>query len=635
MPSPFQQSYRVFMKETRRCGTGPRSRRTERAPLFSCSLLAHSLLLLVAFWPPALRADSGQPKNVLVLYSFSKREAFDSLKPLEATIRSHVSTPVNFYVEFLESQRFGSRDYEHGLSETLRDSYAKLKPDLLVVAAYPALRFAAEFRDRMFPGVPIVFVSVAPGRVQGHKLWPGVTGITIPVDVGGTLDLALRLNPDTRNVAVVAGNSEFERYWLDVTHQQLQLRADQLKVIDLVGLPTDRLLLQVSTLPAHTVVFFQLIPQDAAQPVIGTYDVLTAIAQRFPTYCIHNYCFDHGAIGGSYPDSDEQGVKGGELAARVLLGEKPEDIPVIHGSLTRVQVDWRQLRRWNIAESALPPGTIFLYRQPTVWERYQKYMLAGVAVILLQALLIGGLLWQRARKKSATEALQRLSGRLIHAQEEERAHIARELHDDFSQRLAVQCIELTQLRKSLPESAIEERAATLKMLKETKEMSADMRLLSHQLHSSRLELAGLVAALRGLCDEISDKYPIEVHFVDNDLPQDLSKDLELCLFRIAQEALLNIVKHSEAKSALVEVGATANYISLRISDEGIGFDPDPKNLASGIGLINMHERLRLAGGRLTVSSELMRGTEILAEIPLTAISNKGQVPAYAAGGMTA
>ncbi len=299
------------MKETRRCGVGPCPRHSERACHLYCSFLALFFVFLVAIRPPALQAEPAQPKNVLVLYSFSKREAFDSLKPLESTIRSHVSAPVNFYVEYLESQRFGSGDYEQVLSKTLRDAYATVKPDLLVVAAYPALRFAIQFRDRMFPGVPIVFISVAPSRIQGYKLWPRVTGVTIPVDVRGTLDLALRLNPDTRNVAVVAGNSEFERYWLDVTHQELQLRADQLKVIDLVGLPTDRLLPQVLKLPPHTVVFFQLIPQDAAQLVVGTYDVLETIAQRFPTYCIHNYCFDHGAIGGSYPDSDEQGMKGG------------------------------------------------------------------------------------------------------------------------------------------------------------------------------------------------------------------------------------------------------------------------------------------------------------------------------------
>jgi PAS domain S-box-containing protein len=701
-----------------------------------------ALLFLATFSLPALAADAvQQPKNVLVLYSFSARETFDALQPLETAVRSGVSTPVNFHVEYLESQRFGTHNFEQGLSETLREAYASQKLDLVIAVSYPALRFAAEFRDRMFPGVPIVFTSVAPGRIQGQKLWTGVTGITVPADVPGTLDLALRLSPDTKNVAVVAGGSEFETYWLRATIEELQHHADRLKVIELVGLSTDQLLQKVSALPEHTIIFFGLIPQDSAHLVIGTYDVLGAIGQRFPTYCVHKYCLDHGAIGGSYADSDEQGVRGGELAARILLGEKPEDIPVIHGVKVRPQVDWRQLRRWNIAESALPAGTLVLYRQPTVWGRYEQYIIAGIVLIVVQALLIAGLLWQRSRRrraevtlreserrfqvmadttpslvwmcdnggkvtyindrrinftgrdpkagfgdawttyihpddlqsvqtanvralevrqsyskeyrllrkdgeyrwmfdiasprrdgagvfvgfigaaidvtdqKLAREALEKISGKLIDAQDEERARIARELHDDFSQRLAVQCIELVQLRANLPQSEIGERARALKILTGTKEISAEMRALSHQLHSSRLDLVGLGPALSGLCEEITTS-SLEVRFTEPESPLHLARSVELCLFRVAQEALRNVVKHSHANSAHVELSKDARGISLRISDTGRGFNHDVRNPGEGIGLISMSERLRLAGGTLSVRSEFMQGTEILAEVPL-------------------
>ncbi len=268
-----------------------------------------------------LAAESRPAKNVLILYSFSKRDVFDP-QSLESTVRSRVSVPVNFYVEYLESQRFVSHDYAKSLSETLRETYANKRLDLVIVAVYPALQFTVEFRDQIFPGVPIVFMMVVPDRIQSRKLWPGVTGVTIRADIRGTLDLALRLNPDTKNVAVIAGNSEFERYWLELTHKELSLRNDQLNVIDFVGLPPDQLLQQVFALPPHTVVFFQLVPQESLQLAIGSYDVLAAISQQFPTYCIHNYCLDHGAIGGSYPDFGEQVQRAGALAARVLSGER-------------------------------------------------------------------------------------------------------------------------------------------------------------------------------------------------------------------------------------------------------------------------------------------------------------------------
>ena len=326
--------------------------------------------------------------------------------------------------------------------------------------------------------------------------------------------------------------------------------------------------------------------------------------------------------------------KTGEIAARLLSGEKPENIPVEHDSAARAIVDWRQIRRWNINESVLPPGTIFLYREPTVWERYQKYILAGVRGDRSSSLLlIAGLLWHRAQKRSATEDLKALGGRLLNAQEEERTRIARELHDDFSQRLAVQCIELEQLHNDLPESEAEKRARALTILKETKEMSADIRSLSHQLHSSRLELVGLVPALSGLCEEITKKYKIAVRFTEPEFPPNLRKDVELCLFRVAQEALANIVKHSQASSAHIELRANANGVRLHISDPGKGFDPDLKRTSAGIGLMSMSERLRLFGGRFSVHSELMRGTEVLAEIPISASAKQAQATKHKAGGM--
>lgn len=704
------------------------------------SLVTLCTLFFITFWPLAICADSEQPQNVLVLYSFSERESFDSLQPLETTIRSHIATPVNFYVEYLESQRFGSSNYEQGLSETLREAYSGQRFDLIVVAAYPALRFAAEFCDRMFPEVPIVFISVAPGRVQGRPLWPGVTGITIPVDVRGTLDLALRLNPDTKNVAVVAGGSEFESYWLGATTEEIRRHADRLNVIKLVGLPTDQLLQRVATLPPHTIVLFQLVPQDSSHPVIGTYDVLAAIAQRFPTYCIHNYCFDHGAIGGSYPDSSEQGVKGGQLAARVLSGERPENIPVEHGSAVRASVDWRQLRRWNIPESTLPPGTVFLYRQPTAWERYEKYIAVGIVLIVVQTLLIVGLLWQRARKrrteaslreseerfrkladavpalvwmsdgnwrvtylnerrleftgaepgagfgdtwmsyihpediervvdthaqalesrqpfsqeyrlrrkngeyrwmlsvasprrdrtgafagfigsaadvtdqKLAQQALEQVSGKLIEAQETERRRIARELHDDICQRLAMLTLELEQVS----EGANGSTGRLMEIIERYGEIALDVQAISHELHSSKLEYLGLVAGLRAFCQEVSQQQSVNITFSYKDVPSHLPADLSLCVFRIAQEALHNAVKHSGTTTFSVQLSGAKDEVALEVRDDGAGFDVEAAKASRGLGLISMQERVHLVKGSLTIESKPHCGTKIIARVPVVA-----------------
>jgi PAS domain S-box-containing protein len=234
-------------------------------------------------------------------------------------------------------------------------------------------------------------------------------------------------------------------------------------------------------------------------------------------------------------------------------------------------------------------------------------------------------------RKTAEESLHGLTGRLITAQEEERARIARELHDDFSQRLALLGIGLGQLWKTLSPNEVAQRENVLEMLRGTKEMSSDLHTLSHQLHSSKLEHVGLVPALHGLCKEISEKYKIEIHFSQSEGPIDVPKDVALCMFRVAQESLGNVAKHSGAREAQVQFSANAIGISLRISDQGKGFDPAINNPAAGIGLIGMTERLRLVGGRLLVKSETDCGTEILAEVPLALPAAEVKVKAYAAG----
>jgi PAS domain S-box-containing protein len=221
-------------------------------------------------------------------------------------------------------------------------------------------------------------------------------------------------------------------------------------------------------------------------------------------------------------------------------------------------------------------------------------------------------------RKLSEKSLEELSGRLITAQEEERTRIARELHDDFSQRLALQGIGLAQLWKKVPEAELEERARIQDLMKRNQEISSDMHSLSHQLHSSKLEHVGLAPALMGLCEELSSKFKIEIEFIERGVRSEIPKDVALCLFRVAQEALGNVVKHSRAKQAQVELSGTINGIRLRTVDAGVGFDPDLRRTHVGIGLVSMRERLRLVGGGLSIRSAPMRGTEILAVLPLSA-----------------
>jgi PAS domain S-box-containing protein len=234
-------------------------------------------------------------------------------------------------------------------------------------------------------------------------------------------------------------------------------------------------------------------------------------------------------------------------------------------------------------------------------------------------------------RKASEESVHTLTGRLIAAQEEERNRIARELHDDFSQRLGLLSIGLGQLWKRLSKSESDECVSVRKMLDGTEEICSDLHTLSHQLHSSRLEHVGLVSALIGLCKEIGHQHKIGIHFTQCECPPEIPKDVALCMFRVVQEALGNVVKHSGSNEAQVELHGNDSGIILRVLDQGKGFDPRLRNLTAGIGLIGMSERLRIVGGKLTVKSEPNRGTVVLAEVPLTASANKDQGLTKAAG----
>ncbi len=218
-------------------------------------------------------------------------------------------------------------------------------------------------------------------------------------------------------------------------------------------------------------------------------------------------------------------------------------------------------------------------------------------------------------RKRAEEALNSLSGQLIKAQEEERSRIAREIHDDYQQRLALLSIDLGNLAQSLrADSGSGWRLRELS--NRVGELSSDLHSLSHRLHSSTLENLGLVAALISLCAEFTEQHSIEVDFVEENMPCNIPREVALCLFRITQEALQNVKRHSRADSAEVRVEGTEQKIYLSISDTGLGFDTSVDAAQSGIGIRSMEERVRLVGGQFALFTRHLEGTKIEVSVPI-------------------
>jgi PAS domain S-box-containing protein len=248
----------------------------------------------------------------------------------------------------------------------------------------------------------------------------------------------------------------------------------------------------------------------------------------------------------------------------------------------------------------------------THWARWEvrpwKTAEGAVGGILILAEDIG-------RRKQMEQTLADMSRKLIESQEQERARIARELHDDISQRLALLSIEIEQVEEcSEKPSEVRDRARELSM--RAKEISTDIQTLSHELHSSKLDYLGIVGGMKSWCSEFGERQGIGIEFKSSGLPNPPPPEVSLCLFRVLQEALHNAAKHSGVKRVDVQLGEESGGIQLTVSDLGKGFDVAAAMRDRGLGITSMRERVRLVGGTIVIGSTPLGGTTVHVRVPL-------------------
>jgi PAS domain S-box-containing protein len=239
-------------------------------------------------------------------------------------------------------------------------------------------------------------------------------------------------------------------------------------------------------------------------------------------------------------------------------------------------------------------------------------------------LRIVGMVTDITERKLTEAALADVSRRLIEAQEQERNRIARELHDDIGQRLALLTVELDQLQRD-PNDLREVRRRICELQKQAGEIATDIQTLSHELQSTKLEYLGPVAAMRDLCQELEEPTKMQIDFKSRDLPSRLPPDISLCLFRVLQEALHNAVKHSRAQQVEVRLWGASDEVHLTVSDLGIGFDSEAAKEKRGLGLVSMEERLKLVKGTISITSQPRSGTTIRARVPLSSAGDSLRV----------
>jgi signal transduction histidine kinase len=576
---------------------------------------------------PAATPAPNRQHQVLVVYSTRRdsRIAIVGERELPRLLEDGLGGRLDYYAEFIDPSRFSDTVYEDALATYLTKKYVDHQFDLLIAIGDDATRFVARHREIFGGSPPIVFY----GASREHPRPANATGVVSEVDLKGTVLLASALDPDLRSVFVVSGADPRDRRFADLARAQLTELPSGLDATYLVGLPTGQLEERLRSLPAHSMVFYLVVSQDGT----GEYfhplqylDRIVAVANA-PTYSWVDSTLGQGVVGGMVKSQQAQVQAVAGVALRVLGGEPADSLPVAQPNLNQFQVDWKQLRRWGLPESRVPSGAALLFREPSPWERYRGYILATLILVGAQSALILGLLIQRSRRRKAEQRLidsearlrtshdriHDLGGRLLKAQEVERAHIARELHDDVSQQVALLEIDLEQLSSAAPgdTSGLADDA-----LDRVHGIARSVHDLSHRLHPARLRLIGLVSAIQGLQRELSQS-DIVIGFTHDRVPSSLPPDLMLCVFRVVQEALQNAIKYSRARQVTVDLQGTADGLALTIVDDGDGFDVQAA-WGKGLGLISMGERLEAVGGRFDIRSTRGSGTRLKASVPLRA-----------------
>lgn len=262
--------------------------------------------------------------------------------------------------------------------------------------------------------------------------------------------------------------------------------------------------------------------------------------------------------------------------------------------------------------------------------QYLWFIVAVSVAVVSQMLLIAGLLAQRARRRRAEEALRlretalrrslvrigQLTGKLIDAQETVRTHIARDLHDDVAQRLSLLAIDLSMLQMQFGQLSSSAHQRIGEMSSRAAEIGSDLHRLSHELHPALLGELGLEHAIRAFCRELSNARHLDIDLRVRDLPHPVTPDVALCVYRVAQEALHNVARHSGASSASVTIERVGDDLILTVTDRGVGFDVHEAHEKDSLGLRSIEERVNLLDGEFAVRSKNGEGTRLEARVPL-------------------
>jgi PAS domain S-box-containing protein len=368
--------------------------------------IVYSLIVCLAFLScaPGVSAQAnGKTARVLVLYwdnkDFPGNVRFD--ESFKNTMQAARLPNFEYYPEYFETTRFPGQSPTF-FHDYLRQKYQGRPIDAVVATADLPLSFLMQYRAELFPHTPIVFVANRPPGRETLAAGAGATGIVHQSTGRETLNLALTLHPNTKQVFVISGSIERDKRFETVARQELKGFEDRVNVAYLTDLPLNELIAKTSNLPADSVALY--VWQQAADEqgkLLESYEVLTRISRTSsaPIYGMGSGNLGSGIVGGYLQGSDSNGKKIAEMTLKILKGTRAQDIPV-ENAPTVIAFDWRELRRWQIAENSLPAGSVVRFAETSFWELYKWRIIGLIGAIIVEALLIAWLLLSQYRRRS-------------------------------------------------------------------------------------------------------------------------------------------------------------------------------------------------------------------------------------------
>lgn len=563
-------------------------------------------------------------KRVVILYTHRQMSPINKQwhSGIVDGIKQVYDGPIDIETEYMDVVLQDDKEYFNEWSKVLKLKYDKYPPDVVIPVFFPAYAFAVINRELFFPGCPMVFCAVPQSFAESQKSKTNITGVGGRFDNTPTLEVIKEVLPGTKKLWVLSGKSRLDIWLSEIAMRQIGIAFPEMEFKSLAGLTPAEAALELDQAGPDTAGLLLSFELDNYGNRMNTTEYLHELnkVSKVPIFGCYDTILGHGILGGALISPNEFGNATGQLAGRVLNGESADEIPKDYSHTHTIAFDHEILSKFGIAESRLPAGAKVINRRPTIWSQYGRYISTGITALLVQSAIIVSLLLNRSKRIAAEREAQSLAGRILSAGEEERRYLARELHDDVSQRLAAVSIETGTLENKMSESS-EIKESLGKLKKNLIGICDDLHRMSRHMHPSVLDDFGLSEALRSECGQLSQRWgiPIELH-CSKRFPE-IPKSVALCLYRVAQESLWNAIRHSGASKITIELKSDAEFVYMDISDDGKGFEPSEVQKTRRLGLASMSERIRLVSGTIRTRSAPGQGVTISVVAPIPEASN--------------